>query len=83
MGKIDRQHIYLFDREYEHILVRKNFVDYVNEKIDHPAHDNREYEDLIAVTPRRFLEQSETRLYQESIASRVLWFLDVNNFISL
>ena len=72
MGKIDRQFIYLFDKDYEHILQRKNFVDYVSQKIEDERRDNRELEDLISVSPRQFLERRETNVYRESIASRVL-----------
>lgn len=33
VGKIDREFIYPFDKEYEHILERKNFIRYVEQKI--------------------------------------------------
>jgi hypothetical protein len=72
VGKIDRQFIYLFDKEYEHILQRKNFVDFVTKKIQDCKHDNKELEDLITVSPRQFLERNETRIYQESIANRLV-----------
>ena len=62
----------MFDKEYEHILQRKNFVEFVEDMIDDPKYDNREFEDLIAFTPRQQLNQNDVKLYRESIASRVL-----------
>ena len=57
MGKIDREFIYSFDKQYEHILLRKNFVKYVENKIDSKNGENRELEDLITFTPRQQLFQ--------------------------
>ena len=57
MGKIDREFIYSFDKQYEHILLRKNFVKYVENKIDSKNGENTELEDLITFTPRQQLFQ--------------------------
>ena len=57
MGKIDREFIYSFDKQYEHILLRKNFVKHVENKIDSKNGENRELEDLITFTPRQQLFQ--------------------------
>ncbi len=72
VGKIDRQFIYLFDKDYEHILQRKNFTDYVMQKIEDKKNDHRELEDLVAYSPRQYLGQGDVKLWKESIASRVL-----------
>ena len=64
VGKIDREFIYAFDKEYEHILQRKNFVKYVEDKIQETEHEHRDFDDLITFTPRQILYQKETKLYK-------------------
>lgn len=57
VGKIDREFIYAFDKEYEHILIRKKFMTHVENKIQDPKVDNRDLEDLITIIPRQYLFQ--------------------------
>jgi hypothetical protein len=58
VGKIDREFIYSFDKEYEHILYRKHYLKYVTDKIYSKKYDNTDLEDLIANTPRQNLFQA-------------------------
>jgi len=57
VGKIDREFIYAFDKEYEHILLRKKFLNHIEKKIEDKKIDNRDLEDLITFTPRQYLFQ--------------------------
>lgn len=57
VGKIDREFIYAFDREYEHILLRKKFMTHVENKINDTKVEYRDLDDLITFTPRQYLFQ--------------------------
>jgi hypothetical protein len=57
VGKIDREFIYSFDKDYEHILVRNKYSNYVKEYFSERNDEENEILGLVSYTPRLQLLQ--------------------------
>ena len=57
VGKIDREFIYSFDKEYDHILVKNKFSNFVKNYFIERNEENNEILSLVSYTPRLQLLQ--------------------------